>query len=93
MLINSNRKIPFGLFTLVFVGLALAMVLADYIFPVSPCSELETQLKQGYFMQWLGDALLVVTADKEQFHIAAATKEEACSAYLRSLHGETLNGN
>lgn len=94
MIINdSKKKPPFGLFTLVLVGVALAFVLVEQILPKSSCDQLKGQLKQGYFMQWLGDGMLIVTADKQQFHIAAQSEDEACQGFLADLNERKDNGN
>lgn len=81
MLINNNKALPFGVVTLVlFVG-AVMFKYAN----VSHCDDLKESLEQGFFMSWQAPNFILVTRDKEQWHVEAQSHESACKAMLDKL--------
>jgi len=85
MIVDKNKKIPTGLVTVVFVCVALLVVGLEKLWPVDACDALKQEMGQGYFMQWMGTELLVVTADKQQFKVEAETQSQACEAFRKTL--------
>jgi len=73
------------MFTLVLFILALAYSAYDFFKPKSSCEQLSSSLSQGYFIQWMGDQLLLVTSDKQQYQVTADDQQLACDALLKEL--------
>ena len=94
MLLNDpKRKQPFGLFTLVLGSFALLFVLYQEFAPKNPCDQLKAQLQKGFFLQWMGDRMLLVTADKQQLHVSAASEEQACETFIQTLNESDIHGH
>ena len=79
-MIDNNKKIPIGVFTL---GMGL-LALVLYIWPKPNCELLEQSLSDGYFMRWQPPQLLIVLSNKQQLNFKANSKELACAMALES---------
>ena len=80
-MIDNNKKIPIGVFTL---GMGL-LALVLYIWPKPNCELLEQSLNDGYFMRWQPPQLLIALSNKQQLNFSANSKQLACKIALESV--------
>lgn len=92
MMNNKPNKPPLGVFTVALFSLALAYSAYDYFSPKPPCEQLTLSLSKGYFMQWMGDRLLLLTSDKQQYQVMAHTQQQGCEAMILELEKSAKNG-
>jgi hypothetical protein len=81
-MMDNNKKIPVGVFTL---GMGL-LALVLYLWPKPNCAILEEDLSSGYFIRWQSPQLLIVLANKQQLNFKADSKQQACGIALESSH-------
>jgi hypothetical protein len=81
-MIDSQRKMPIGVFT----GIFLVIGLAIYFWPKPACGMLTETLSNGFFMRWQAPVLLIVRSNKEQIIMNADSKELACEKVLIQIN-------
>lgn len=74
----SQKKVPFGAFTLALLLMAGVFQLWNYFQPQSVCEQLKASLGTGYFFQYNEGNLLIVTSDRQQRWVNAENQESAC---------------
>lgn len=82
MMLDPNKKaLPFGVVTIVLVGMALGYTWLTK----SACKQLEQSMNMGYVLRWSQPQLLLVTSNQQSHAVEANSKEEACEIMLKEL--------
>jgi len=81
-MIQTKSALPFGVVTLVLVGVTWAY---SWWYQ-DACQTLEERLGKGYFLRWAAPELLLITAQKESIVVESQSKTQACELMLETLN-------